>query len=128
MKRAFAMALVKALRSGEYTQTEGKLCDAVAGSYCCLGVACELDGIKKRVVESEVIKGKLRTYYGKESTTDLPSAVMKRHGIYHKMGRRRNGEDIVIWGNRFNDLASANDAGIPFSAIADYIEANYKDL
>lgn len=39
---------VKALRSGKYKQTTGRL--AREGAYCCLGVACEL-AVKAGVIQ-----------------------------------------------------------------------------
>ncbi len=33
---------VKALRSGEYVQGEGKLYSDYDGTYCCLGVLCRI--------------------------------------------------------------------------------------
>lgn len=42
MKEKIAKKWVKALRSGNYSQTTGKLCNPHGDSFCCLGVLTEL--------------------------------------------------------------------------------------
>lgn len=39
---------LKALRSGEYTQGEETLYHPDDGSFCCLGVLCEVNGINRK--------------------------------------------------------------------------------
>ena len=56
---------VKALRSGKYKQTTGKLQNA--NSYCCLGVACDLYRIDMGLKSPSVIATKwvnvMQKYY-----------------------------------------------------------------
>lgn len=40
-------AWIAALRSGEYNQGSGSLWQAKGDCYCCLGVACQLQGIPR---------------------------------------------------------------------------------
>lgn len=63
---------VKALRSGEYSQTHGKLKDD--SGFCCLGVACDVSGV---AAWKEGIFG---IYYD-ESSLSLPSKVQSWLGI-----------------------------------------------
>src|SRR5690349_4293104 len=47
---------LNALRSGEYTQTTGRLHDSQTGGYCCLGVLCDLaerKGLVERWVDGD---------------------------------------------------------------------------
>lgn len=46
MKKEIADRWVAALRSGKYKQGKGELHDKVNNTYCCLGVLCEIEGIK----------------------------------------------------------------------------------
>lgn len=121
MKKYKAMKLVKALRSGEYKQ--GK--DALVNSddkFCCLGVACNISKLP------------LPWYLGDYgwnidgSYTELPDSIQKEYGFYDNIGGRRDESSLDIGGEYYGSLANANDQGVTFDQIADYIEANYKDL
>jgi hypothetical protein len=45
-----------ALRSGEYKQGRGTLCNAYDNSYCCLGVLCETNKLEKDESDSLFVK------------------------------------------------------------------------
>jgi len=123
MKKNMAMKLVKALRSGEYVQgSHGLVSDD--DRFCCLGVACNLS------------EGDLDWVYSKEdewwtiggNTGALPLQIQKEYGFYDDSGSRRDNKWVVINGIEYINLSGANDEGVPFSDIADYIEKNYKEL
>lgn len=101
---------VKALRSGKYKQTTGKL--KYDNAYCCLGVLCDISNISEW--ESNGIN---ETYLTNSST---PPLVVKIYaGINNSMkGINKLGELI-----RMNDSHNYN-----FKQIADYIEQNYESL
>ena len=46
----FKTKWLKALRSGEYEQTTGSLCDN--GAYCCIGIAGKVQGISDKVLHN----------------------------------------------------------------------------
>ena len=87
---------VKALRSGEYTQTKGCLYNGVSG-YCCLGVLCDIM--------------KVSNFGPKiEDNSFLPTSLAKKVGL--SLDRQR-------------ELSKLNDCGKDFNYIADYIEEHY---
>jgi hypothetical protein len=62
---------IEALRSGDYEQGKGAL--SIAGTYCCLGVLCDLavkDGVSIIVSEEESALGKGKVFY--DGRADLP--------------------------------------------------------
>jgi hypothetical protein len=119
-----AMRLVKALRSGKYKQGKHALHNIRTNRYCCLGVACEISG----VVKVRQHCGVYACYGQGKETAVLPQDVLKKFGFYSESGRRRDGKWLNIDGKDYADLSHANDLGVPFSSIANYIENNYKDL
>lgn len=98
---------VKALRSGKYKQTNGKLRDE--RGFCCLGVACEVVGMKAQ-------KNRHGEYlYGKQ------------FGITPETARRaiklRNSNGTPCSGDVSFSLTELNDEkGYSFSQIADVLE------
>ncbi len=103
----------KALRSGEYKQTDGALCDS--RGFCCLGVLTDLY-IKEHNLEWERC-GNSRRFDGNSSI--LTNLVMKWAKISSSEGWLKS--------NRKN-LAEMNDSGSTFLEIADIIEANMEEL
>jgi hypothetical protein len=108
MKKSVAMKWVKALRSGKYRQTAGKLQDYKG--YCCLGVLCEVAPEKLRHKDDLFLIGanlfcqpKVRLW------SDIRSLDGKILGINAS-------------------LANKNDNGWSFKRIATFIEKNYKRL
>lgn len=90
---------VEALESGEYRQNRGYLASG-NGSFCCLGVACEVSGM----AEWEGID-----YL--DHTIDLPDAVVEFYGLAHSTGLTVNDAET-------DTLATLNDQGWTFAAIA----------
>lgn len=71
---------VEALRSGLYTQTNGKLSDGT--DYCCLGVACEVamaNGVELDRVQFVDEGGDIVTYSGERAS--LPQEVSEWLGL-----------------------------------------------
>lgn len=110
---------VRALRSGKYKQTKGRL-ERVNGvnRFCCLGVACDL--FNKSVPKSKrlerTIVGKNGRYGNEEDL--LPGVVKKWLGLSANDGSIDNDDS----------LACINDAGKRFATIADIIESQPEGL
>ena len=96
---------VKALRSENYQQGQGKLCDTKKDTYCCLGVlACEL-GLME---EDGRIHPRGSYVYGYRAT--VPNSILREVGL---------SDDDCGHLMHLNDIS-----GRPFSEIADHIEKN----
>ena len=121
MKKYKALQLIGALRSGNYVQGKHYLVTK-DDRFCCLGVACN---ISTHPLDSVEDAG--RWSIGNH-TVDLPYLIQEEFGFYSTEGKRRDGQHIVIAGERYPSLAIANDKGRTFKQIANYIEANYKYL
>jgi len=108
--RELVVEWLKALRSGDYKQGRGSLCNK--NKYCCLGVLCEIAKIPKSVVSSKVLKADIFEYEGE--TGYLP------HTLVIKLGISKFGSI----GNTSYSLAALNDEfGSTFELIADVIES-----
>lgn len=108
---------IAALRSGEYSQTRGSLCDK--SGFCCLGVAAELTpGIRK---QREPF-----TAYGEEETGGgLPRETAEWLGL-----TAANGDPRIVnpWEAPYRALIDLNDvAGWTFEEIANVLEAQPDD-
>lgn len=121
MKKAKAMKLVKALRSGEYEQGRGNLVDS-ADRFCCLGVACNVSTLP---LEWERVGN---TWRMGGTSVDLPDQIQDEYGFFNSSGTRRDGQYTKIRGGHYDDLVDANDSGASFEDIADYIEKNWEML
>lgn len=96
---------LEALRGGEYRQCRNVLKEA--GSYCCLGVLCELSGAGKWV-GSERGDDALAYYASGWKADYYPhDAVLREAGLSHALA------------NRLSDM---NDSGESFLSIARYAE------
>lgn len=121
-----AFELGKALRSGKFKQGSHALRTGL-NEFCCLGVACKLDKVKWN-------KDRRGEWSVKIPDTSfaalacLPKSVMDSFGFSDSVGQRKDRKKIVIEGNEYAGLADANDSGVSFEKIADYIEANYEYL
>jgi hypothetical protein len=104
-KKQVRKAWVKALRSGEYKQTIGRLRDK--SGFCCLGVLCDL------AVKNGVMKSYLRKAAG------LPQIVQDWIGLNSYTGDYFGGDAC---------LASDNDDGKSFQEIASIIESEPQGL
>ena len=104
---------IKALRSGDYKQTKGRL--RRGDSFCCLGVACEISG--RGVWQQRTRNGSL-TYIYIFDNEALPREVANYYGI----------RDVyaTFWigtvDRKNNSLSNLNDKGATFDEIADIIE------
>ncbi|MFI5404982.1 MAG: hypothetical protein ACHQ1D_00565 [Nitrososphaerales archaeon] len=105
---------IKALRSGKYAQGNGCLYDAELNEYCCLGVACEIAGMKK--VEKFVDAMGSMTHYGKEYSI-APKKVVKLLKLRYQDGAPKDSSN-------FDLLIDLNDDGSSFEDIACTIEQN----
>lgn len=127
--------LVAALRSGGYTQTQGRLTDGE--SYCCYGVACVLGGAERR--QGDVPK----LIYFDDRWDNLPRTIWEWLGLPSEDFNDNDGRVYIpvyptdspeLWKHRRTDqevvaLDSLNDRVdadgnhiFPFSRIADLIE------
>ena len=100
---------VAALRSGEYKQAKKQL--RYDGSFCCLGVLCEISGL---------------TAWGNDSYMDCMS--MPPDQVYEFAGVPRDSVGClkfpkVVIDNELKALDEHNDDGKTFAQIADAIEA-----
>lgn len=95
---------VDALRSEKYIQGRLQLYNEDLDSYCCLGVANVVCGLKE---ENEIF---LDNTYEK-------LGLRSRYGSFHK--------DIFIRTDKYISLLQMNDEGkLTFKEIADFIEQN----
>ena len=108
---------IEALRSGEYTQSIGRLSDG-RGGFCCLGVLCDI--------------------VNPDGWTEIPSYGMPPDDEPQTAYRGSNPHETLgtglaptsVWrgqaglGDVLNQstLANMNDNGFSFKEIADYIE------
>jgi hypothetical protein len=110
-------AWVEALRSGKYTQGQGRLRSS-SNAFCCLGVACDL-AVKAGVIpppdEYVFSYGE-----GREATHNyLPLSVREWLGVTTEHGGLPLGH---------GSLAYKNDQGWSFERIADLIEEHASTL
>lgn len=103
MNKKIANMWVKALRSGKYKQGKHML-SYKDEEFCCLGVLCEVMGLKSEAVP----RSYGRSYLG--VTTYLPQQVAELAEI-------ENQENFVA----MNDVQ-----GLSFDDIADFIERNWR--
>jgi len=112
-----------ALRSGEYKQGRMAL-RTMDDKFCCLGVSCEIAGLKKRAHngrylymddEATVPEEFLGTIDVSCSSTLAPKKVVEFFGFYSNGGRNLTNDASLI---------GLNDSETPFSKIADIVEAN----
>lgn len=104
-------AWVQALESGKYQQGEGRLCKD--DKYCCLGVACEVFGLK------HYMEGGQKRYQSEAGsvTSYPPTELCIRLGLRNYVGGL--GRSIPATDGYHGSLVSLNDAAqAPFSEIA----------
>lgn len=118
MKKAIKQKWVKALRSGRYRQGEAEL-KANDGTYCCLGVLCNVLGAKW----SETRAGdRIATIDGKK--LNVIGEELLRPGILRQVGLTKAQQTHLV---HMNDGKMDTHPAIPaqrFKQIADYIEQN----
>lgn len=134
MNEEIKLRWISALRSGEYNQTESRLGDGTG--YCCLGVLCEIavqDGIITKEPDPESVA--VYTWvddagFPHSEEALLPTPVRDWAGLSSinpdvpaTDTLCAFSEDLIPTYNRIR-LSNLNDAGMPFSMIADEIESN----
>lgn len=113
MNREFADKWVAELRSGKWKQGKNALKvrkPHEKTGYCCLGVACEISGIKP--IKTDDGKWEYDGVY-----VVLPDSIKKKIGI-----KIRSGGFYLGMGLGEQSLASLNDNGLTFNQIADVID------
>ena len=117
-----AIQLVEVLRSGTYKQGQNTLVDE-NDCFCVMGVVCnesETDLEWWQEFDGEWLIGR--------DSYQLPKKIQKEYGFFCSGGSRRDGNELVIGGQGYESLMDANDNGVSFEDLADYIEKNYKYL
>lgn len=118
MKTEVKALWLTALRSGEYAQGSMRL-QRSDNTFCCLGVLCDL-AVKAGVIAEPVQELNNGSYmYGSvQNSAFLPREVAQWADV-DRWGQLRDGPDTS------HDLASMNDNGATFEAIADVIENHF---
>jgi len=146
MKREIAEAWAANLRSGEYIQGGGCLSDYSGGviTHCCLGVLMDMaveEGIATKKMPSLGYNAVYTSNYSEEyresagilslreeRTGTLTETVREWAGMFSPSGAVRDGVIVGKDGYTYRGLANANDNGVSFAEIADFIEKNYQNL
>lgn len=122
---------VKDLRDNRDKQGEGYL-QTNAGKNCCLGRCMILCGwtFKGRNPSYGHWVGPDGQIFAHNSTTRLPKEVIEKMGFgpNYDSTALTNIEFMEGRIKSFEGLGEANDDGMSFKQIADWIEDNYKDL
>lgn len=119
---------VRALRSGDFKQTQGILVcvphNANSGDVlpcCCLGVACLVAEANGVPLKFEEMGGCLNVWSGQERcTTSPPSAVVDLLRLTDTAGSFEAGHNL----DGCVSLMGANDHGKTFKQIADFVEGH----
>jgi hypothetical protein len=99
LPKEFKDKWVKALRSGRYKQSVGRLYRDSDNTFCCLGVACNVAGVRRTKITGTVIWNFARF------ASKVPPVLQS--------GRA---DDSIS-----NQLINLNDEGVPFEVIAGVI-------
>ena len=119
-----AMLWVEAIRSGKYKQAENYL--KTKKGHCCLGVLCEISQ-KVKFTEYPHNDGIYAIIDGDDlAYASLPPKVITEFRLSNSEGKPSC--RVEIDGKEYISLASANDQGVLFAKIADWIEENYMYL
>lgn len=115
--RELVQKWVAALRSGEYKQGYGRLHLAKDNSFCCLGVLCEVAGVKKVPPPT---RGGWGNYYLTGSDGRMDSHVISPSSeLYSRAGLGAKTSGFSSLGS---ELVNRNDARESFEEIANFIE------
>ena len=141
--------LIAQLRSGNYSQCEGRL-RGNAGGFCCLGVASDIyakaTGLAIWDMDSHGLQSFVKNEYADQGFVEIADGdstdtirvrsgsvlikdVEKWFGFKDETGRI-NGDPIKLeeQENLASSLLGLNDNGVSFSSIADIIELRRKDI
>lgn len=111
LRKEFVTKWVEALRSGEYDQINSSLYDGEG--YCCLGVACVVEGIKPKLIG--------RNYYFEDESCFWPVSMQEKYDMHNAFDLITN-DDIVL----YMSFTVMNDTyGFTFDQIADILEWKY---
>ena len=125
MTKDQATVWVEALRSGKYKQAKDYL--KTKKGHCCLGVLCELSQ-KVKFTEHPQTSNSYAIKSGEHIFSSvLPIEIMNEFGLSDKQGYPKD-RLLEIDGDTYEGLADANDKGVPFNKLADWIEENYMFL
>jgi hypothetical protein len=133
MKKEIADLWVKALRSGEYRQCQGALIHRDEGSFCCLGVLCDIHArtTGQGSWDPERIQGYF-TYSGDRQTGVDSGSLPYDVSVWASTNSSDPEVSLVPIPEQTSDfttLAGLNDDhGYTFNQIADVIEANWENL
>lgn len=119
MKKTIVKQWVKNLRSGEYAQGRETLKD-VDGKYCCLGVLADMYSKATKVewyANSNILRAREYSIEGEAGVLANP--------ILNWAGVKGNETDFLQGLVGDAGLVFINDNGMPFSKIADIIEAQF---
>lgn len=122
MNEQRAMEWADALESGEYPQAQGGL--RSKRGFCCLGVACNMHA----QTHPEIAEQQDSHLYYMGQSSFPPLEVCDWMGMYSRKGGRKDLAAVLINGNRYLNLADANDEGVTFKDIAKYIRENWREL
>lgn len=138
MNKEFADRWVADLRDPNNKQCPSVLHDGVG--YCCLGRALVVGGFKlvpRRIEDDDVenlvedggfvIDGTQKEDGTRGEAEGLNRRAMEAIGFNYPDGSTIDGS-FVISGRSFPSLAEANDGGISFAEIADWVEKNWERL
>lgn len=126
LTRAELLEWVTYLR--EYPEKQGKTYLLIGSKMCCLGVLAVLQGIPHS--QSQAVGGHYFKFPGggesiAKSWTALAGALAfklgSRTGKFAEMGMPY----LFYKSKLYTSLVEANDRGVPFSVIADHLEAHY---
>lgn len=114
MKKELKERWITALRSGDYSQSQGCLQDQYG--WCCLGVLCDIVDSTKWCEPDESYEGSVQEYnydFGDDQwLEDMPPRKwLENHGLPYAMAK---------------NLAEQNDSNVQFIEIAKYIEENVR--
>lgn len=102
LPKKFKKDWIKALRSGDYSQGNGKLVDS-ENNYCCLGVACRVAGYNNGHIKRSSVEEINKNAYISNEFKKIPKILKGGNSLTKK-------------------LADMNDSGRSFKYIASYIE------
>lgn len=119
MHKDIALKWADALLSGDYSQGSNFL-RGQNNDFCCLGVLCNLHAQSHpEIAEKEVDPSR---YLG--ALHYLPEQVE----FWADMKSNKGSSSIYINGRSYSSLADANDRGVSFRDIANWIKNNYEKL
>lgn len=113
MTKEIAMKWVEALRSGKYEQGKSYLRfdDYHSVKYCCLGVLGAISGMSEEDLDdADNLEG-----------FEIKCGIATAYGHLSDSRTYFNHEE-------YSSLSGANDSGVSFAIIADWIEKTYEGL